>query len=57
MGKMVTGLAAGAVLGAAVGAMVFPQLDRKTQRAVKKVGKRALCAAEDAYDCMMDYVK
>lgn len=57
MGKMIGGLVTGAIVGAAVGVMVLPQLDRKTQRNVRRVGKRALGVAEEAYDCVRDYMK
>ncbi|GAB6169398.1 hypothetical protein JCM1393_18580 [Clostridium carnis] len=57
MGKMMKSLAAGAMVGAAVGFMVLPQLDRKTQRSIKRAGKRAMGVAEDAYDTMIGYIK
>ncbi|MDU1312605.1 YtxH domain-containing protein [Clostridium septicum] len=57
MGKMMKGVAAGAMIGAAVSIMVLPQLDRKTQRNLKRTGKRAMGMAEDAYDTFMGYIK
>ncbi|MBE6053653.1 MAG: YtxH domain-containing protein [Clostridium sartagoforme] len=57
MFKTVKGIAAGAVIGMAVGVAVIPQLDRRTQRNLKRVGKRAMNMAGDAYDMMMGYMK
>ena len=42
-------LVGGMVLGAAIGMMVFPQLDRKIQRSMKKAGNRVLDMAEDTF--------
>lgn len=55
--NMLKGMVAGAVIGMAVSAVVLPQLDRKTQRNIKRVGRRAINMAEDACDMMMGYVK
>ncbi|WP_300381342.1 YtxH domain-containing protein [Clostridium sp.] len=57
MMKNARNMATGAMIGVAIGAMIIPQLDRKYQRNIKKVGKRARCMAEDAYDTMLDYMK
>ena len=57
MGKMMKGVAAGAMIGAAVSIMVLPQLDRKTQRNLKRTGRRAMGMAEGAYDTFMGYIK
>lgn len=57
MGKMLKGLAAGTIIGAAIGMMVFPELDRRQQRAVKKTAKRVTGMAEDFYDDMMYKMK
>ena len=50
-------LAAGIVIGAAAAIVVLPQLDRKTQRAVRKTGKKMCCIAGDAYDNILNYMK
>ena len=55
--KYLSGMVTGIVVGATVGAMVLPQLDRKTQRAVKKAGKTMLGMAEDSYEGMMGIIK
>ncbi|WP_170272164.1 hypothetical protein [Clostridium tarantellae] len=48
MGKMMMSLTAGVVLGAAVGMMVVPNLNRKTQKVFRKAGKRMINMAEDS---------
>lgn len=57
MFSMIKGMAVGAVMGACVTAVIFPQLDRRTQRNLKRAGKRALCMAENACDMMTRYVQ
>lgn len=42
-------LVGGMVLGAALGMMIFPQLDRRTQRSMKKAGNKVLDMAEDTF--------
>ena len=39
----------GMVLGATLGMMVFPQLDRRTQRSMRRAGNRVLNMAEDTF--------
>lgn len=55
--KTMRTIVTGAVLGAAVSAMMYPKLDRKKQRTIRKMGKRAANMAEDAYDTIMGYMK
>ncbi len=55
--RMIKGMAAGAVIGMAVSAVVLPQLDRRTQKNIRRVGRRAMNMAEDAYGMMMGYMK
>lgn len=50
MGKYINGMVAGLVVGATVGMMLLPQLDRKTQKKIKKAGCMLLDFAEDSYD-------
>ena len=54
MGKYVNGMIAGLLVGATVGIMVMPQLDRKTQKCVRRKGQKMLDFVEDAYDNVMD---
>ena len=55
--RMFKGMVAGAVIGVAVSAVMLPQLDRKTQRNLKRVSRRAVNMAEDACDMMMGYMR
>ncbi len=57
MAKMIKGLAAGAMIGAAVGIMAFPQLDRRTQRGIRKTKRKVMGMAEGAYGNILDYMK
>ena len=55
--RMLKGMATGALVGMAVSAVILPQLDRRTQKSLRRVGKRALNMAEDACDMVMGYMK
>lgn len=57
MGRMVKTLMVGTMLGVTAGIMMLPQLDRKTQRTIRRSGKRVLGMAENAYENMMDHMK
>lgn len=57
MGKMMKGLAVGAMFGAAVGIMAFPELDRKTQRGIKRTRRKMMGMAGGAYGNMLDHMK
>lgn len=57
MGKVIKSLAIGTVLGFAIGIIILPELDRKTQRTIKKTSKKLIGAAEDAYDNILEYMK
>lgn len=57
MARMIRGLAAGVMVGAAVGIMAFPQLDRRTQRGIKKTKRKMMGMAEGAYENILDYMK
>lgn len=56
MGKVIKSLAIGTVLGVAIGMMVLPELDRKTQRNIRRTSKKLRCVAGDAYDNILDYM-
>lgn len=49
--RLMTTLAVGAI-GAAVGMMVTPNLDRRTQRAIKKATRRVMNAAGESMEWM-----
>ena len=40
MGKVIKSLAIGTIFGVAIGIMVLPELDRKTQRNIEKQGRK-----------------
>ena len=50
-------IATGALIGAAVSAMFFPQLDKRQQKNIRRAGRRAKGMAEGALDTMLDYMK
>ena len=56
MMKGFRGMMTGAIIGMAVTAMVLPQLDRKTQKNLRRVSKRVLNMAEDACCIVSDYI-
>lgn len=56
MGKVIKSLAIGTIFGVAIGVMVLPELDRKTQRNIRRTRKKIMCAAGDAYDNILDYI-
>ena len=56
MGKIIKSLALGTVFGVAMGMMILPELDRKTQRNIKKTSRKIMGAAGDAYDNILDYI-
>jgi gas vesicle protein len=53
MGKFINGVTTGALIGAAVGMMVVPQLDRGTRKRLKKSSNMML----DVYDNIMRMTK
>lgn len=57
MGKVMAGVTTGAIIGAAVGMMVVPSLDRKTQRSLRKANHKMMNIAEDTYDTIAHLVK
>lgn len=56
MGKLIKSLVIGTIFGVVIGMMVLPELDRKTQRNIRKTSKKLMCAAGDAYDNILDYM-
>lgn len=57
MGKLIKGMAAGALIGTAVGMAILPQLDRRTRKSMKKTGRKIAHVAGDTYDHMMTMMK
>ncbi|WP_291739888.1 YtxH domain-containing protein [Clostridium sp.] len=56
MGKVIKSLAIGTILGVTIGMMIVPELDKKTQRNIKRTSKRLRCAAGDVCDNILDYI-
>lgn len=56
LGKVIKSLAIGTIFGVAIGIMVLPELDRKTQRNIRKTRRKIKGVAEDAYDNILDYI-
>ena len=56
LGKVIKSLAIGTIFGVAIGMMVLPELDRKTQRNIRRTSKKLKSVAGDAYDNILDYI-
>ena len=54
--RYINGIITGVVVGAAVGMIVLPQLDRKTQKALKRTGQKILNLAEDSYESIRELI-
>ena len=50
MGKVLKSLAIGTIFGVAIGMMIVPELDRKTQKALRRNNRKLIGAAGDMYD-------
>ena len=55
--KLMTGLTTGAIIGAAAGMFLMPELDRNTRRRIKKSGRIMRNTAGDLYDNMKNLIK
>lgn len=51
--KFASGVTVGVAIGAVVGMMVLPQLDRRTRKNFKRAGNRVMDMADNAC-CMMN---
>ena len=56
MGRYISGMVAGLAVGATIGMIVMPQLDRKTQKKIKKAGWKLLDFAEESYGDIIDFI-
>ena len=56
MGRYISGMVAGLAVGATIGMIAMPQLDRKTQKKIKKAGCKLLDFAEDSYGDIIDFI-
>lgn len=50
MGRCINGMVTGMLIGVSVGVMVLPQLDRKTQKTVRRFSKKMVNRAMGSYD-------
>ncbi|BFK80509.1 hypothetical protein I3900191A7_06540 [Clostridium baratii] len=57
MGKIIKGMAAGALIGTAVSMAMLPRMDKRTRRHMKRAGKRFINAAGETYNHMMTMMK
>lgn len=56
MGKFAKGLLMGATIGAALEMMMMPQMDRRTQRYMRRAARRMRDVADSAYDGIHDWM-
>lgn len=56
MKNYLNGIITGVVVGATVGMIVMPQLDRRTQRMIKKAGRKVIDFAENSYENVMEII-
>lgn len=57
MCKFLKGMVMGAIMGAAVEMIMFPQMDRRTQRSMRRMGDRMRHMAGRTYDGMYDWMR
>ena len=50
--RFIKGITAGAMIGAAAGMLIYPQMDRNTRSRIRKSSKMMKNVAEDAFDSM-----
>jgi gas vesicle protein len=53
MGRFMSGITTGALIGATIGALVVPNLDRDTRKRLQKSSKRVIHMAGDLYENMV----
>ncbi|OPJ59004.1 YtxH domain-containing protein [Clostridium oryzae] len=49
----ISGMTTGAIIGAAMGIMVIPRMDRNTVRKLKRVDRMVMNAADNIYSSIM----
>ncbi|MGL4451947.1 MAG: YtxH domain-containing protein [Sarcina sp.] len=57
MGKLLKGMVAGTIVGAAISVALIPTMDRKTQRKIKRFCRKTYCMLEDCCDDMRAKLK
>lgn len=55
--RLLTGLAAGALLGAAASLMAMPNMDYRTRRRMNRAGRKMAHRLGDIMEDMRDYMK
>lgn len=53
MGRLLTGMAAGAIIGSAVSMMIMPEMNKKTTRSMRRTGRKMINATEGAIGTIM----
>lgn len=56
MGRFTKGLVMGAMMGAAFEMIMMPQMDRRTQRTMRRAARRMRDVADSAYDGLHDWI-
>lgn len=46
MGRLLTGMAAGAIIGSAVSMMMMPEMNKKTAKSMRRAGRKMMNATE-----------
>ena len=54
MYRYMKGIVTGTVIGMAAAMMIIPSMDRRTQKTVRRVSRKMIDVAGDAYDGVMD---
>lgn len=57
MCRFMKGIVAGTVIGMAAAMMIIPSMDRRTQRNMRRAGRRMIDMAEDTYDGVMGFMR
>ena len=57
MGKIMKSLAIGTMFGVGIGVMIAPELDRKTQKAIRKNSRKLIDSAGEVYENISKHLK
>ncbi|HBM81169.1 MAG: YtxH domain-containing protein [Clostridiales bacterium] len=49
-GKLLRGIAAGTLIGAAAGMLIIPQMDRRTRKRIERAGRKVMDFTSDMMD-------
>lgn len=56
-GRFLRGMAAGALVGAAAGIFLSPQMDRRTRRRIQRTGRKMMDFTNDIFGDIRDFRK